>query len=420
MLVGCERQPVDLAYQRGLNAVADGRFDLARGYFAEHLVARPDDLAARRQLGRAWMSGPLQSPSQARAVWEAVLEEYPDDAEARRGLADALYLLGDAQGALSQLEGVAVGAEVDALRAKILLQSDPSAALDFARQRLAQGGESGLALVAAQASELLGESDAALADARAAVLAEPLSATAHYLLSRSLLRAGDEPGARQEAELHRQLLALAMDPRGASAVPLERLRAVERLMEAFDPVPAALRRLRLETMIAAGLRADARSALAAMLADQESGASASQLADWAERLGDLEAARGLLTTAQEEASDAGERNQIRHRLARILRRLDPAAAEDLLRRALAEDPGIAPHHCMLAEMLAERRENEAAAASFARALELAPWRDDCRLGWASLYQARGERREVERILAAAPEPSPLLRRFRQEHGYAEP
>ena len=102
-----------------------------------------------------------------------------------------------------------------------------------------------------------------------------------------------------------------------------------------------------------------------------------------------------------------------------MRASDPDEAEAFLQAALVEEPAVAKHHCMLGELAVGRGDENAAIASFERALELAPWRADCRLGLIEDRKARGQRKAVAQALDAAPEPAPELSSFRARHGYAQ-
>ncbi len=412
---GAPEEP-HLDYRRGLNAIGDRRFDLARDYFALDLESRPEHVEGWRQAARAWSSGPLQSASRAIECWRQVLELDPGDPEAALGVARGLNVLGEWDEALELLEGAPPAEAATRLRAAILLRTDPEAALGLLEEALAEAGAtSGLHGLAARACESLGDDDCTLGHAQAAILADPLDERSYYLLSRVWSRRGDAERSMEAQEIHRGLRAAAAGEGPSGPTPVERLRALRGIEPRIAVTAPAYRLHRLRLLAEAGFLDEAASELSLALADDLE-LDPFEAASLAERVGD----RVLAVRLLEKIAFAGsptEAREARYRLARIHRfsgQLEPAVT--LLEEALADEPFEARTHCLLGDVRVAQGRPTEGAALLERSLELAPWRIDCRLALAEVLRLAGAGDELAALLAAAPEPAPALTEYARRHG----
>lgn len=142
------------------------RYSDAQECFERFILVAPDELWRTQALGHCYYT--LGHYDRARAHYEAVLTRLPDSAEAKRGLALSLGRLGEEERALELLNQV--------------LQSEPT--------------HSEALCARAQIQLDRGDSEAALADARAAHAAEPWEPRPLYLTIRALR----DLGADEEAD----------------------------------------------------------------------------------------------------------------------------------------------------------------------------------------------------------------------------
>ncbi|MEZ5330999.1 MAG: hypothetical protein R2991_02865 [Thermoanaerobaculia bacterium] len=103
-------------------------------------------------------------------------------------------------------------------------------------------------------------------------------------------------------------------------------------------------------------------------------------------------------------------------MAGLLRVDEPERAIALLEDALADDPQVGRQRCLLGTLQAERGLAKAAEENLERGVRLSPWRVECRLALAELWERGGRREDVAALLADAPEPE-RFEAFRSQHGY---
>jgi len=406
-------RPGELEYHRGRNALAEGRYDLARVHFAAAFEADPERADALRLAGVAWLSGTTQSLAPAVESFRRYLELEPDHPEIRQRLARCLFQLGETAEALSWLDGIEGSAPAELLRAEILLATDPEATVAIAAKVPPDDPERYRALaLLSEAHSRLGNDGEALDAALESVRRNPLQQATWYRLSRLHLRRGEVDEARRAVAISQTLAEL--DEPGRSGV--ERLRLLRELEAELDPANPFFAELRARLLLAAGSPEAAEEAMAELSAVAEP--SAELRLDHAAFLlgrGETAAAEALLRDVLSEDPD---HRRARDTLARmLLARGDRVAARELVTASLEAEPHLARHHHLLGRIeLAEGRREEARD-RFERALELAPWQAEWRLELAELLLDDGERGRVEALLAAAPEPHPALDDFRRRRGF---
>ncbi|MEM7584568.1 MAG: tetratricopeptide repeat protein [Acidobacteriota bacterium] len=409
-LVACGPEPAEseLDYQRGRNALAAGRPEWARVYFAADLEAHPERLESWRGLGLAWSSGSEGSFSKAIDAFETYLEQSPGDDEIRLRLARCRYRIRDVAGALEALAGLEGSVEGSVLAARLYRDREPEVALEHLQVALRQAPhELAPRLLAAQLHARLGEPERVVEQAAAAIAIDPLHAEASYLLATASGQLGQEEAARKAFERHRasrwlaagemtldeQIALLTGEPGGLAARPRARLARAH--LAAGQPQRAAdvARQLAADVDVGAGLLFD--------------------LAQAFHRAGRTLVARELATAVLDRHSEHLGALTLQAEVARQTGDFD--AARRWLAAGLAVDPESAPlHHIQGMIALSEQRAAEGAAA-LRLAVELAPWSARYRLALAEVWLAAGERESLVALLSAAPVADPALETFRQKH-----
>ncbi len=413
MLLGCgaERAP-SLSWHRALNAVEEGRFDLARGYLETVYAERPRDLEVCTLRARSWSRGRMQSPARAIAAWQSCGEIAQSD-EGRLEIARAHVRLGAFEEAMQALEGIAPSAESHGLRAEALLRLDPARAMSDLAVAVEQfPDDAKLRKLASRAAHLAGNPELALEQANEAVDLDPVDARMIYLQGR-LLQSQGLPGEAAEAFERHELVSLLRGLGGrVEPTAVEKLR----LLAELGARTPAVEVWKIELLSAVGRVDDAVEAIE-RLAGAQGPPELLRAESVAVRLGRPALARDLLKRAEEAATEPALIREVRYRQARLLyMEEDGDGAAREIESALASDPWVARFVDLRARLEESAGDTAAAAKSFARALELAPWNVETRLALAGLELGRGERERAERLLSAAPEPSPAIEDFRRRHG----
>ncbi|MEM7349704.1 MAG: tetratricopeptide repeat protein [Acidobacteriota bacterium] len=404
----------DLAYHRGRNALALGRYDWARHYFQEDLEAHPDRLESLRGLGVGWISGNEGSLTHSIEAFNAYLERAPDDPEIRLHLARSWRHLGQRERALGTLESLPESAETSELRARILEVSDPDAAERHARAALAMQPDAyNSLLVVARLAHHRGNGAQALEHAEAAARADPLQPEAFYLLARIRRDRGDEADARRDLETYQALRRLPGRGRSSKLSPFEELQALRALGPRLNLSATPLRQRLARLMLATG-DPGAAAVIEELLGEPDSDAIALlELAREAHARARFKLARDLYRRALEVDP---EMKAARAQLARLEHEAgDRETARRLLTEGIGADPYHAPYHFVTGLLeLAQKREAQAIEA-FETALELAPWLASYRLALADVYLAAGRREALRHLLERAPADDPALSAYRRRH-----
>ena len=413
-----DREDPDLAFHRGLNALDERRFERARAHFTEDLEHHPERAESRRLAGLAWASGSYQSATRTVEHWRRYLELRPDDVEIQSRLTRMLLLLGEWQEAQAASERLGEDAGSRVLRARALLEIDPARAAEAIAAAPA-GDDPRLHATAAEIHLRAGDREQALLHATRAVELAPLDARSTYLLARLRRRAGDAEAAAELLATHQLLTRLTGTAGAAEPSPVEALRLVRELEPRIGEHGLRLEKLR--RLVETGAHDEARTLLP-RLGDLPT-ATRLELAGLAERIGELDAARGLLEDALERPAgeragdrDAGEREAL-YGLALLARRQgDAGGARERVEAGLERFPHSARFHHLLGRLELEAGQVETAAGRFERALELAPWKSDCRIDLANLLLGESRSDEAAAVLDAAPGDDPAIDGYRRRHG----
>ncbi len=421
------REDPDLAFHRGVNALDEQRFENARTYFAEDLEHHPERLESWLRAGRSWMSGNLKSPTRATAAWRRYLELNPGDNEITIQMTRALLFLGEWQQAQTWCQRLDASGRSQLLRARVFLEVDP----ERARQAIeaaapAAGDDPYFHAEAARVYHHVAEPERARGHASRAIELAPLDLKSTYLLARLQQQLGDAEAAAELLVTHQLLAQLTGSGGAPEPAPAEALR----LMRELEPRVASeaeefrLRKLRL--LVANGRHQEAQALLANLAESTRLPATRIELAGLAEKLGDLAAAHRLLESVlSDEPSGAGitaradraarEREALYGLALLARRRYDRAGSRKRVEDGLERFPHAGRFYHLLGRIELEAGRDEAAAGRFEKALELAPWKTECRIDLANLWLSQGRSDTVAALLAQAPGPDPVLDRYRRRH-----
>ncbi len=408
----------DLAFHRGVNALEEGRGERARLHFAADLERHPERSESWLLSGHAWRSGRLQSPTRGIEHWRRYLELEPGDNEVALRITQALFLLGEWREAEAWCGRLDDSPGSQALRARVFLESDPPRAEQAVTAALAAvTDDARLHATAARVYRQLGDAERSLIHARRAVELDPLDLRTTYLLARLSQRRGDAEAAAELLATHQLLVRLTGAGSVPEPAPTEALRLLREVEPRVHGEAVSFRREKLRLLVETGQQREARSLLAGLAGEELPAAARLELAGRAEKLGDLDAARVLLESVLEEEVAAGTEREALYGLALLAYRVgDRPRARELAADAVERFPHTARFHHLLGRLeLADGRDDEAGR-SLERALELGPWKSDCRIDLANLWLSVGRSDDVEALLAAAPEADPAIAAYRRRHG----
>lgn len=413
-LAGCGpsgEQGIEIA--RARNAVALGRQDWARIYYAEDLRRHPERLESLRGVGIGWISGREGSLSRGIESLERYLELQPEDDQIRFELAEARHRRGEVEAALAALEGVTESSLSRLLRSQILLDLDPERAqveVEAAAQE--SPGSFAVELQSAKVEQRLGNLRGAAAHAQRAIELEPLRHEAYVLGANLQRRLGDDSAAARALELYRithELSSVGGRPRRSPRRQLELLRE---LIGHLTTVPPAVRQRLVVELVAAGEWGEAEGEVQALVGDPAvTSDDLAQLGSVLRDRGRSDLAAGVYSRVLELRPDhLGALTQ----LAWIsLERGDDPAAEAYLERGFGVDPDHGPFHFALARLHQQAGRAGEGEAALRRAVDLVPWLAAYRIALVDALLAKGDRSGALDVLDEAPAQDPLVVRHRQ-------
>ncbi len=417
---GAPPEVPDLAFHRGQNALALGRYDWARHYFEEDLRAHPERSESLRGLGLAWISGYEGSLTRGIETLADYLERVPGDTEIRLHLARSWLRLGESEQAFAILGEAGDSAQASELRARALADADPAAAERLVTAALAiEPGAVDALLLAARLAHRRGDAEVALARAQTATRADPLRDEAFYLLASIRRGLGDQAGAARDLETYRQLRLLPARGRPSKLSAFEERQVMRDLEPWIESSALPWRRRRARVLLKTG-DPEAEAATEELIAGGAGDAGARleavdvlELAGEAHKRARVSLARDLYLRALELDP---ELRAARAQLARLEHEAgDRQAAGRLLAAGLAADPYHAPYHFVSGLLALGRGQERRATEAFTTALDLAPWLASYRLALADVYLAAGRRDDLERLLEQAPAEDPAIAAYRRRH-----
>ena len=400
---------------RGENAVAQGRYDWARQYFARDVERYPDHLPSLRQEGLSWLSGYQQSLSTGAELLARYLERQGDDQAIVQRLVQVLLMLGDDEALERWAAALDDSAAGHRLRAEVALRQDPQQAVQSIDAALALAPEdAAVQSAASRIFEHLEDGPRVLEHARRALELDPFDFRAVYLLGRWTQRLGDRQEARRWLELHQGLRRLQHDGTMAPLPPEEALQLMDALEGQLPTLPFAWHKRRLQLYFE---RADLASAQS--LLNEVAEAPQVTVHDWVEMAtwaGDA-GRRGLAEDLFGRALQAdGEHVGALASLALLsLEQGDLQRASELLEDGLESRPKMARLHFLAGRVAVQQDQGEAARQHFEEALRLAPWEWSWRVALCDLLLALGDRAAFDEALETAPEETPGWLAYRQQH-----
>ena len=409
----------ELAYQRGLNAMAEKRFDWARRYFAEDLELNPDRLASLKQLGLAWSAGMQESQhnlTQAIQAFERYLVHQPRDTNAQLQLTRILFAAGEWSAAQRWAGRLADSPEAALLKTEIYLDSHPAiaqAAIAHALQNNVDQAE--LQIMAARVAFQEGALQPALLHIQQAIRLGSVQPQTYYLLAR-LHRQLNAPTLAQDAlELYQLLLQLTPAGRATRATAAERLSALHRLEDTLIPLPYALHKIKPQLLFETGQTAKALQVLEQLLSHPKIDTSTRlELAELAKKHNRLVRAQQLFSHVLEQQPNNRAARSGLARLAFQSGAFD--TMQQLVDEGLRREPQLARYHYLHGLVALQTRRVTQAEQSFQTALRLTPWSVEWRLQLAEVYLSQGQFERLAELLKNAPEQDPRLEQFQRRHG----
>lgn len=418
ILTACERSGLnsDLAFHRGMNAMAEGRLQWARFYFAQDLTANPDRQQSMRQLGLAWDTPPQPVLSNAIRQYREYLARQPAADDIREKYIQALFLAGEWEESRRQLAYLPRGLRADLLSADLLLAEDTTAAAAIIHRVLQQAPDSIQAhAMAARLFADSGKTQQAILHARQAIKLGSLEPRLHYLLAQLMRAQGDITAARQLLATQQLLRQLQQDTLTARLQPLQKLELLNTLESRLPTPNRNLRILKLPVLLQTGKLQQARAELSAF----DNGLALAvptrlNIAALAARAGQYQLAGTLYQSIPATHPEHAEALLGLAWLAYRTDKLDRAM--QWARSGLEQAPQQARLHHILALIRLRLEDSAGAAGRLETALNFAPWHAPWRILLADIYLDRGQPEKAAALLQDAPEELPLLQNYRRRHG----
>lgn len=401
---------------RGENAVAEGRFDWARQYFARDVERHPDHLPSLRQEGLSWLAGYQQSLSTGAELLARYLERHGEDETVEQRLVGVLLMLGDDDGLERWVDSLDDSAAGQRLRAEVYLRSDPQRAVQTIESALGQApDDAAVQGAASRIFEHVEDGPRVREHALRALELDPFDFRAAYLLGRWTQRLGDRQEARRWLELHQGLRRLQHDGTMAPLPPEDALQLMDTLESQLPALPFAWSKRRLQLYFE---RRDLAAAQA-LLDDVVESPQATQddwveMATWAGDAGRRGAAEALFERALQANPD--HIGALASLALLSLEQGDLQRASELLAGGLEVRPHMARLHFLAGRIAVQQDQAEKARKHFETAVRLAPWEWPWRVALCDLLLVLGDRGAFEEVLEGAPEDSPGWLAYRRQHG----
>ncbi|MBZ0112532.1 MAG: hypothetical protein K8J08_08735 [Thermoanaerobaculia bacterium] len=425
LLTGCSPSEVSPELSRGLNALDEQRFELARWHLERYLEINPTSDTARLEAARAWSSGPFQSTTHADDHRRNYLSRHPEAVTVRLDRATSFLGLGRNDEAFREVKGLPSSPEVLIIQALALEKSDAKAALARVELLLDESPDNASGLALGARLNQVSDPERALHQAERAIARNPFDQVSTYIVARLRRAAGDTEGAQTAFAVHQELSDLEGTGSKPEPAPAEALEILERLATTI-PTNSINYQLRLaELLVINGQPARARAILSSLPLHELSASRQLLVGRLAGTIGEVSLSKAALEAVLERSLPAtlSERLDLERlqraayaQSARIaLSDLDSPAAMRVLDQGLEMAPFSSPLLALRAELKLQSGHAEEAEDTFRRLMEVAPWRDVDRLKLADLLIGSGRFNEVGALLDQAPEASSALDQYRLEH-----
>jgi tetratricopeptide (TPR) repeat protein len=231
VLTACGQDATLTLRRQAITAEQEGRYDVARSYWAAAASADRRDGELRLREGLAWMRGTQISTTEALRAFAAAELHGADETTIWRSRIEAAMLTGDEALARPLLAELAV---TDPLRwiqlGRLDLDAEPTRAEEAAGRALELAPDSVPALLLrAEALDRLGRWPEAREPAQRAFELDPSRVAAAYLLGRLALRQGDEVVGRRWLEISTELRRLMGEGTAGELAPSEGTAVCDRL-----------------------------------------------------------------------------------------------------------------------------------------------------------------------------------------------
>ncbi len=424
MLSACERQcrDADLWFNRGQNALVQGRHDLAREYFARDLEQNPDRVESLRKLGFSWLDGGNGVLSTAITYLDQYIQLNPDDGPAQVKRARALIRAGDWK-RLEQLD-LASSADISLrlLAAEALIARadiEPSRILDDLLLDILETDPQHIRAheQAAILYQQIGDMQMALQYAERAAALGSMNPKTYYQISQSANRLKDADKARM-AIAQFQALESITKRRSVTGYQPDQLNKTLAVLEQ-NPYGLASNAEFIATRIQLLFDSGDRNTAIQHYQEYVSNTSFTSpqhlsMAAAALRAGALDTA---LNSYREAASDPDTVETAELGKAHVaLLQAKYADLDAISKAAIERHCWIARHHYYLSQAAMRRGDDERSRTALNDALHLSPWQTEWRILMANLLLSDGDIEEAKRLLDEAPVIDPALSRFRREQG----
>lgn len=407
--------PALLDRWRGENAVAEGRYDWARQYFALDVQRHPDHLPSLRQEGLSWLSGYQQSLSAGAELLARYLELHGEDEVIEQRLVQVLLMLGEDEALDRWVETLDDSASAQRLRAEVYLRSHPERAVQAIESALVQApGDAAVQGAASRIFEHLEDGPRVQEHALRALELDPFDFRAAYLLGRWTQRLGERQDARRWLELHQGLRRLQHDGTMAPLPPKDALQLMDSLEDQLPALPFSWHKRQLELHFERRDLAAAQSLLDDVVDSPEATLDDwVEVATWAGDAGRRGSAEALFERVlKEEPDHAGALASL---ALLSLEQGDLRRAGELLTHGLQTRPHMARLHFLAGRVAVQQDQAENARQHLETAVRLAPWEWPWRIALCDLLLALGDRAAFTQALEGAPEESPGWLAYRRQH-----
>jgi len=408
----------DLAFHRGQNAFIQGRYELARAYYAEDLLQNPGRAESLKKVGIAWLQGVNGVLSNSLDAFDQYLSTNPNDIQIKINQVKSLQRAGD----WSRLENLddLLGDSLEELlvKAEVLTAQGSPDALDMTLEILNIDPDNTLGHeIAALIYQQQGDLEKSLHHAQQSIRLGSFTIRSYYIAAQAATRLKKTAQAKVAAAQYESIELLRRSDRHPN-IPVQQLRTA--LMDFQVNAPEVQKSpgfltYKINLLFKIG---DRQAAIALFQANRwQQIFNQSQLLTMATAAVNAQA-HVMARQIYQHVSQTDPRNEtVLLGLARVaLQNGDYVQLEKHATAALKDQCWIAGHHYYLAQVEIHSQTDDLAAEHLANAVTLAPWRTDWRLLLANLHLSLGQTAKARQVLVEAPTTEPAIDLFRRRQG----